>query len=65
MGADPQASRDRRAGAVQPPVSRFDAQGLATLLGASFALAEARQHLHRTPAGILQKFQLSRFWRLA
>jgi SAM-dependent methyltransferase len=47
------------------PVARFDAQGLAEILGVSFALGESRQHLHRTPAGTAQRFQFSRFQRLA
>jgi SAM-dependent methyltransferase len=45
------------------PVFRCDAHSLAEILGASFALVESRQHLHRTPAGTAQRFQFSRFQR--
>ena len=47
------------------PVVRHDADSLAALLGPSFELIENRRHEHSTPAGAVQKFQFSRFRRLA
>lgn len=46
------------------PVMRHDAATLGELLGPAFALAETRRHDHRTPAGVIQKFQFSRFRRV-
>lgn len=45
------------------PVVRYDAPSLAGLLGLSFKLTETRAHDHRTPAGVVQRFQFSRFQR--
>ncbi len=45
------------------PVVRHDSASLAELLGPSFKLIEVRRHDHRTPAGVIQRFQFSRFRR--
>ena len=45
------------------PVVRHDAASLSTLLGPSFELIESRRHEHHTPAGVVQRFQFSRFRR--
>lgn len=45
------------------PVMRHDAASLGAMLGPSFILMESRRHDHRTPAGVIQRFQFSRFWR--
>lgn len=45
------------------PVMRYDAAALAEILGPTFRLIEARRHDHQTPAGIIQRFQFSRFQR--
>lgn len=45
------------------PVMRYDAASLAHTLGPSFALVETRDHDHRTPTGVIQRFQFSRFRR--
>jgi trans-aconitate methyltransferase len=47
------------------PVIRYDAGSLAALLGPSFDLVERRSHAHQTPTGTIQRFQFSRFRRLA
>ena len=47
------------------PVVRHDAASLAALLGPAFELIETRRHDHSTPAGAVQRFQFSRFRRLA
>jgi SAM-dependent methyltransferase len=46
------------------PVVRHDAGTLKELLGPSFKLAETKRHDHQTPAGIIQRFQFSRFQRI-
>jgi 2-polyprenyl-3-methyl-5-hydroxy-6-metoxy-1,4-benzoquinol methylase len=45
------------------PVVRYDAATLGKLLGRSFELIETRRHEHKTPAGVTQRFQFSRFQR--
>lgn len=45
------------------PVVRHDAASLSALLGPSFELIESRRHDHTTPAGVVQRFQFSRFRR--
>lgn len=47
------------------PVGRYDAGSLSATLGPSFRLMETRPHDHRTPKGDLQRFQFSRFKRVA
>jgi len=47
------------------PVVRHDAASLSALLGPSFELIETRRHDHTTPAGTVQRFQFSRFRRVA
>lgn len=47
------------------PVVRHDAGSLADMLGPAFTLVESRRHDHRTPTGIIQKFQFSSFVRAA
>lgn len=47
------------------PVQRHDAASLAAVLGPDFALAESRPHEHVTPMGRVQRFQFSRFRRIA
>ena len=46
------------------PVVRHDAGTLGELLGPSFKLAETKRHDHQTPAGVIQRFQFSRFQRI-
>jgi len=46
------------------PVMRHDAATLGELLGPALALVETRRHDHRTPSGLIQKFQFSRFRRV-
>lgn len=46
------------------PVSRYDADGLAALLGAGCRLVETVHEGHATPAGKVQHFQFSRFLRV-
>jgi SAM-dependent methyltransferase len=43
------------------PVVRYDAAGLADLLGVPFELQASRRHEHATPWGSLQRFQFSIF----
>jgi SAM-dependent methyltransferase len=45
------------------PVQRYDSNNLAEQLGSSFALAETRVEIHRTPWNSNQSFQFSRFRR--
>ena len=45
------------------PVARHDAASIGTILGPSFKLAESRRHDHRTPGGVVQRFQFGRFQR--
>ncbi len=45
-------------------VRRYDAAGLAQLLGAEFQLQSAFTQLHTTPAGGTQEFQWARFLRV-
>lgn len=45
------------------PVQRYDSNGLAEQLGASFELVETRNEVHRTPWNSNQAFQFSRFRR--
>jgi SAM-dependent methyltransferase len=47
------------------PVMRYDAQGLAAVLGGAFTLATSRRHEHTTPWGATQRFQFSLFRRTA
>ena len=46
------------------PVVRYDTGSLGIMLGPSFKLIEARNHVHQTPMGTVQRFQFSRFRRL-
>jgi SAM-dependent methyltransferase len=46
------------------PVVRYDAASLGQILGPSFESVDSRNHAHRTPMGIIQHFQFSRFRRL-
>lgn len=46
------------------PVMRYDAAGLAVVLGDGFALLDQRRHDHSTPWGATQHFQFSTFRRL-
>jgi SAM-dependent methyltransferase len=45
------------------PVVRHDAASVGAALGPSFELVESRDHVHRTPAGAIQRFQFNRFRR--
>lgn len=45
------------------PVLRHDAASIGDVLGRAFELMESRAHDHRTPAGVVQRFQFSRFRR--
>jgi SAM-dependent methyltransferase len=45
------------------PVVRHDHTTIADMLGGSFKLAESRRHEHKTPGGVVQRFQFSRFRR--
>jgi trans-aconitate methyltransferase len=45
------------------PVQRYSPQSLADTLGEAFALLEADSMDHRTPGGVIQHFQFSRFTR--
>lgn len=47
------------------PVARHDSASLSRILGADFALIDARMHDHQTPWGSVQHFQFSSFRRLA
>jgi SAM-dependent methyltransferase len=47
------------------PVTRWNAEALATFLGPEFALVDSRAHDHVTPWRAVQKFQFSTFRRLA
>jgi len=46
------------------PVTRHSAESLASLLGADFALVDARNHQHATPSGAVQRFQFCTFRRI-
>lgn len=46
------------------PVMRYDAPGLAAVLGDGFTLLAERRHDHTTPWGAMQHFQFSTFRRL-
>lgn len=46
------------------PVARYDGASLRQIFGQSFELIESRNHAHRTPLGMVQRFQFSRFRRL-
>lgn len=46
------------------PVVRYDADGLARVLGPAFALVDTRPHRHTTPSGAIQSFRFSVFRRL-
>jgi SAM-dependent methyltransferase len=46
------------------PVVRHDARTLGELLGPSFELVESKRHEHKTPGGVIQKFQFSHFRRI-
>ena len=46
------------------PVVRYDAAAISKILGPSFDLLQSRIHAHRTPTGVIQRFQFSRFRRL-
>ncbi|OYW99942.1 MAG: SAM-dependent methyltransferase [Rhizobiales bacterium 32-66-8] len=46
------------------PVMRYDAAGLAAVLGAGFTLLAERRHDHTTPWGATQHFQFSTFRKL-
>jgi len=45
------------------PVMRHDAASIGAVLGSIFTLVENRRHEHRTPGGVVQRFQFSRFQR--
>ena len=45
------------------PVMRYDADSLSATLGEGFVLLQSRRHEHRTPAGVIQRFQFSIFRR--
>ncbi len=45
------------------PVVRYDAAGLGAVLGPSLAWIETRRQDHRTPGGVIQRFQFSLFRR--
>ncbi|HET9717566.1 MAG TPA: class I SAM-dependent methyltransferase [Pseudolabrys sp.] len=47
------------------PVVRHDAASLGEILGHSFTLVETRRHEHVTPTSNIQRFQFSRFQRIA
>ena len=47
------------------PVMRHDAASIGEVLGPSFALVETRRDDHVTPMGTTQRFQFSRFRRVA
>lgn len=47
------------------PVMRHDAASIGAVLGPAFKLIETRRHDHRTPGGVVQRFQFSRFQRAA
>jgi len=44
-------------------VSRYDAEGIAAVLGPSFVLVESLAHTHTTPSGNAQRFTFARFLR--
>jgi SAM-dependent methyltransferase len=46
------------------PVVRHDAASLGQMPGPSFGLVESRNHAHRTPTGMIQRYQFGRFRRL-
>jgi SAM-dependent methyltransferase len=46
------------------PVVRYSPDTLARELGESFSLVESVLHVHRTPSGVTQAFQYSRFARI-
>jgi hypothetical protein len=46
------------------PVARYSAEALAAELGEAFALVETVPYNHRTPWGVVQSFQYSRFRRV-
>ena len=46
------------------PVARYSPETLAAEIGEGFRLVESLSHLHRTPRGIEQPFQYSRFSRV-
>lgn len=43
------------------PIVRYSPETLAAELGPGFTLAESLRHVHRTPSGVEQPFQYSRF----
>jgi SAM-dependent methyltransferase len=45
------------------PVVRYDADSLGATLGEGFVLQHTRRHEHRTPGGVIQRFQFSVFRR--
>lgn len=47
------------------PVTRHDSGSISAVLGSDFVLIDERRHGHRTPGGIVQKFQFSTFRRIA
>lgn len=47
------------------PVQRYSSETLSALLGPEFTLLDSRGEAHRTPSGVEQKFQYSRFRRRA
>jgi SAM-dependent methyltransferase len=47
------------------PIIRHDAGSIGEVLGPSFKLIECRRHDHLTPGSTIQRFQFSRFQRLA
>jgi len=47
------------------PVMRHDSASIGAVLGPGFALIDSCRHDHRTPGGAVQRFQFSRFQRIA
>lgn len=45
------------------PVARYDAEGIATVLGTAFTRVESLAHTHTTPSGNTQRFTFARFMR--
>ncbi len=45
-------------------VARHDAESLGAALGPDFVLVETHRHDHRTPSGVIQRFQFSAFRRV-
>ena len=46
-------------------VTRYDAQGIAAVLGPAFTLIDSLAHAHTTPSGNVQRFTFAHFVRSA